>query len=102
MKSKYLRIMKKSKPILLSFTPETDCAPIVVTHEMSLFKKHGLTVELQRELSWKNIQDKITRRQIDTDQAPKTLPFLINLGLTPKICDCVSNMMLSLQGNAIT
>ena len=94
--------MKKPKPILLGFTPETDCAPIVVAHEMSLFKKYGVDVELQRELSWKNIQDKITRRQLDAGQAPGTLPFLINLGLTPENSDCVSSMVLSLQGNAIT
>src|SRR5215471_10088491 len=101
-KLKYLRIMKKPKPIFLGFTPETDCAPIVVAHEMGLFKKHRVSVELQRELSWKNIQDKITRRQLDAGQAPGTLPFLINLGLTPEKSDCVSSMVLSLQGNAIT
>jgi ABC-type nitrate/sulfonate/bicarbonate transport system substrate-binding protein len=102
MKSKYLRIMKKPKPILLGFTPETDCAPIVVAHEMALFKKYGIDVALQRELSWKNIQDKITRRQLDAGQAPGALPFLINLGLSPEKCECVSSMVLSLQGNAIT
>jgi ABC-type nitrate/sulfonate/bicarbonate transport system substrate-binding protein len=102
MKSKYLRIMKKPKPILLGFTPETDCAPIVVAYEMGLFKKHGVNVELQRELSWKNIQDKITRCQLDAGPAPGALPFLMNLGLTPEKCDCVSGMVLSLQGNAIT
>jgi len=94
--------MKKPKPILLGFTPETDCAPIVVAHEMGLFKKYGINVQLQRELSWKNIQDKVTRRQLDAGQAPGTLPFLINLGLTPQKSDCVSSMVLSLQGNAIT
>jgi ABC-type nitrate/sulfonate/bicarbonate transport system substrate-binding protein len=94
--------MKKPKAILLGFTPETDCAPIVVAHEMGLFTKHGLAVELQRELSWKNIQDKITRRQLDAGQAPGALPFLINLGLTPEKGDCMSSMVLSLQGNAIT
>jgi ABC-type nitrate/sulfonate/bicarbonate transport system substrate-binding protein len=102
MKSKYLRIMNKPKPLLLGFTPETDCAPIVVAYEMSLFKKYGLNVELQRELSWKNIQDKITRRQLDAGQAPGALPFLINLGLAPEKCECISSMVLSLQGNAIT
>jgi ABC-type nitrate/sulfonate/bicarbonate transport system substrate-binding protein len=102
MKSKYMRIMKKPKPILLGFTPETDCAPIVVAYEMALFKKHGVNVELQRELSWKNIQDKITRRQLDAAQSTGALPFLINLGLTPQKSDCTSSLVLSLQGNAIT
>ncbi len=102
LKLKYPRIMKQPKPLVLGFTPETDCAPIVVAHEMGLFKKYGLAVELQRELSWKNIQDKIARRQLDAGQTPGALPFLINLGLTPEKCDCVSSMVLSLQGNAIT
>lgn len=94
--------MKKPKPIVLGFNPETDCAPIVVAYEMGLFKKHGANVELQRELSWKNIQDKICRGQLDAAQAPGALPYLMNLGLTPEKCDCVSSMVLSLQGNAIT
>lgn len=97
-----LKILKRSKPLLVGFIPEADCAPIVVAQELGLYKKYGLAVELQRELSWGNIQYKITRRQLHAAHAPASLPFLINLGLTPEKCACVAGMVLSLQGNAIT
>src|SRR5438128_2140305 len=97
-----LKILKTSDPLQIGFLPEADCAPIVVAHELSLYKKYGLAVELRRELSWRNIQDKITRRELDAATAPATLPFLMNLGLTPEKCACVTGMVLSLQGNAIT
>ena len=97
-----LRILKRSKPLLVGFMPEADCAPLIVAQELGLYKKYGLAVELRRELSWRNIQDKITRRQLDAAHAPATLPFLINLGLGPEKCACVTGLVLSLQGNAIT
>ena len=97
-----LRILKRSKPLLVGFMPEADCAPIVVAQELGLYKKYGLAVELRREMSWRNIQDKITRHELDAAHAPATLPFLINLGLAPEKCACVTGMVLSLQGNAIT
>jgi ABC-type nitrate/sulfonate/bicarbonate transport system substrate-binding protein len=97
-----LRVLKKSKPLLVGFVPEGDCAPIVVARELGLYKKYGLGVELRRELGWRNIQDKITRRQLDAGHAPATLPFLMNLGLTPEKCASVTGMVLSLQGNSIT
>src|SRR5437764_6235060 len=97
-----LRILKRSKPLLIGFMPEADCAPIVVAQELGLYKKHGVAVELRREQSWRNIQDKITRRELQAAHAPATLPFLINLGLAPEKCACVTGLVLSLQGDAIT
>jgi ABC-type nitrate/sulfonate/bicarbonate transport system substrate-binding protein len=97
-----LRILKRSKPLLVGFMPEADCAPIVVAQELGLYKKYGLAVELRREQSWRNIQDKIISRQLQAAHAPATLPFLINLGLAPEKCACVTGLVLSLQGNTIT
>ena len=97
-----LKILKRSKPLQIGFIPETDCAPLVVAHELGLFEKYGLTVELRRELSWRGVQDRISGLQLDAGHAPATLPFLMNLGLTPEKCPAVTSFVLSLQGNAIT
>src|SRR5947199_7987921 len=97
-----LKILKRSKPLGIGFIPETDCAPIVVAHELGLFEKYGLTVELQRELSWRGVQDRISGQQLDAGHAPATLPFLMNLGLTPEKCPAVTKLVLSLPANAIT
>ena len=97
-----LRILKRSKPLFVGFMPEADCAPLVVAQELGLYRKYGLTVELRREQSWRNIQDKIISRQLQAAHAPATLPFLINLGLAPEKCACVTGLVLSLQGDTIT
>jgi ABC-type nitrate/sulfonate/bicarbonate transport system substrate-binding protein len=86
----------------VGFLPENDCAPIVVAHEFGLFDKYDLNVEIQSQPSWKHIHDRIIHGQFDAAHAPGMLPLLINLGLTPEKCDCLTGMVLSLQGNAIT
>jgi ABC-type nitrate/sulfonate/bicarbonate transport system substrate-binding protein len=101
-KKPILKILQRRKPLIIGFLPENDCAPLVVAHEMGFFKKYGLHVELQRELSWKNIHQKVASRQLQAGQAPAALPFLIHLGLTPDNAPCVTGLVLSLQGNAIT
>jgi ABC-type nitrate/sulfonate/bicarbonate transport system substrate-binding protein len=101
-KNAVLKVLEKRKPLVIGFLPENDCAPLVVAHEMAFFRKYGLSVELQREMSWKNIHHKVISRQLQAGQAPAALPFLMHLGLTPEKAPCVTGMLLSLQGNAIT
>jgi ABC-type nitrate/sulfonate/bicarbonate transport system substrate-binding protein len=74
----------------------------VYAYEAGLFDKYGLDVELQREGSWASIRDKVIQGELDAAHAPATLPFLSNIGLESDPCACVSAMVLSLQGNAIT
>jgi ABC-type nitrate/sulfonate/bicarbonate transport system substrate-binding protein len=101
-KTTVLRILKKSKPLMVGFLPENDCAPLVMAQELGLYTKYGLSVELRREVSWRNIQDKVVHRRLDAGHVPAALPFLMNLGLTPEKCPSVTGLVLSLQGNAIT
>lgn len=82
--------------------PGSGCAPLVYAKEYGLFAKYGLEVELSREASWAHIRDKVINGELDAAQAPATLPFLANLGLDSDPCSCVSAMVLSLQGSAIT
>jgi ABC-type nitrate/sulfonate/bicarbonate transport system substrate-binding protein len=97
-----LKILKKSKPLQVGFLPENDCAALVVAQEYGIFKKYDLSIELRCEASWNRIHDKIIHRQLHAAHAPAALPFLVNLGLTPEHSPCVSGMILSLEGNAIT
>jgi ABC-type nitrate/sulfonate/bicarbonate transport system substrate-binding protein len=59
-------------------------------------------VELQRERSWADLRDKVVNGDLDAAHAPATLPFLSNIGMESDPCACVSGLVLSLQGNAIT
>lgn len=93
---------KPARPLHLGFLPENDCAPLVVAHELGLFEKYDLDVELKREASCTTLRDHILSGQLDAAHAPATLPFVLSLGLDFEQCSCISGLVLSLQGNAIT
>jgi ABC-type nitrate/sulfonate/bicarbonate transport system substrate-binding protein len=97
-----VEILRRRDPLRVGFLPVSDCAPVVYAYEAGLFAKYGLEVELQRETSWANIRDKVVYGELDAAHAPATLPFLSNIGLESDPCACVSAMVLSLEGNAIT
>ena len=86
----------------VGFLPVSDCAPLVYAQEAGLFPKYELDVQLQREMSWANVRDKVIQGELDAAHAPATLPFLTTAGLEADPCACVSGLVLSLQGNAIT
>ncbi len=97
-----MKLPRRRTPLRVGFLSENDCAPLVWAQEFGLFKQYGFSVELQSQASWKHVHNKIIQGQLDAAQAPATLPFLINLGLTPEQRECVSGLVLSLQGNALT
>lgn len=102
LKPELLKIVRKTTPLRIGFLPTNDCAPLVVAKEYGLFKKYGLSVELKQKRSWKDLHREIVYREIDAAHAPAALPFLMNLGITPLQTRCVTGLVLSLQGNAIT
>jgi ABC-type nitrate/sulfonate/bicarbonate transport system substrate-binding protein len=95
-------ILKSRPPLRVGFLPENDCAPLVVAQEFGLFSQYGLNVELESQASWKHVHDKIAHRRLDAAHAPAMMPFLMTLGLTPERCECVTGLILSLQGDGIT
>ena len=97
-----LNILRRRDPLRIGYLAVSDCAPLVYALEGGLFEKYGLEVQLQRETSWANVRDKVIQGQLDAAHAPATLPFLANLGIESDPCACVSGLVLSLQGNAIT
>src|SRR3954470_17645604 len=86
----------------LGFVPLTDCAPLVMAHELGLFQKYGLRVALSRELGWATIRDKVIHGELDAVHAIASMPVAATLGLGSIVCDCVSGLILNLHGNAIT
>ncbi|MDR3459869.1 MAG: CmpA/NrtA family ABC transporter substrate-binding protein [Verrucomicrobiae bacterium] len=90
------------KNLRLGFVPLTDCAPLVMAQELGLYKKFGLRVELSRELGWATIRDKVTHRELDAAHALAAMPIAATLGLGSIPCDCLTALVLNLNGNAIT
>jgi len=89
-------------PLRLGFVPLTDCAPLVMAHELGLFQKYGLRVSLHRELGWATIRDKIIYGELDAAHALAAMPVAATLGLGSMRCDCLTGLVLNLHGNAIT
>lgn len=90
------------RELRLGFVPLTDCAPLVMAHELGLFRKYGLTVRLCRELGWASIRDKIIHGELDAAHAVAAMPLAATLGLGSVACDCLTALVLNLHGNAIT
>ncbi|HWD91274.1 MAG TPA: CmpA/NrtA family ABC transporter substrate-binding protein [Verrucomicrobiae bacterium] len=95
-------ITERSEPLQIGFIPDGDCAPIAVARESGLFDKYELDVQLRRETRLSNIRDRVVEGDLDAVHAPATLPFIMNLGIDSDPCACVTGMVLSLQGDAIT
>ncbi len=86
----------------LGFVPLTDCAPLVMAKELGLFQKFGLRVELSRELGWATIRDKIIHGELEAAHALAAMPAAATLGLGSIPCDCLTALVLNLNGNAVT
>jgi ABC-type nitrate/sulfonate/bicarbonate transport system substrate-binding protein len=98
--SRPLREVKSA--LRVGFVPLTDCAPLVMARELGLFKKYGLRVALSRELGWATVRDKIIHGELDAAHALAAMPVAATLGLGSVPCDCLTALVLNLNGNAIT
>lgn len=92
----------KSRLLRLGFVPLIDCAPLVMAHELGLFAKYDLNVELRRQPGWATIRDKILYGDLDAAHALAVMPFAATLGLGSIRSECVTGLVLNLHGNAIT
>lgn len=86
----------------IGFIALNDAAPIIVAHENGFFEKHGLHVELSREVGWATIRDKIIHRELDASHALGAMVISTYLGLNSVPCECLTAFVLNTNGNCIT
>ena len=91
-----------NQPLRLGYVPLCDAAPLVMAQELGLFAKHGLRVNLCREVGWATVRDKLIYRELDAAHAPAGMVFAATLGLGSIPVPCLTALVLNLQGNAIT
>src|SRR5882762_1141512 len=87
-------------PLRVGYVPLNDAAPILMAHELGLFEKHGLEVELSREVGWATIRDKVLYRDLDAAHAVAGLVFTCTLGIGSIPRECLTGLVLNLHGNA--
>jgi ABC-type nitrate/sulfonate/bicarbonate transport system substrate-binding protein len=92
----------RRQPLRLGFVALTDCAPLVMAQELGLFQKHGIDVTLTREVGWATIRDKVIYGELDAAHAPAGLLMAVNCGIGTVQTECVTGLVINLEGNAIT
>ena len=81
----------------------TDCASIVMAHELGFFKKFGVNSVISKEASWAVIRDKLTLGENHATHMLLGMPFASTIGLlgSPKR-PMVIPWLLNRNGQAIT
>ena len=92
----------EKRRLRIGFVPLADCAPLVFAKERGHFRRHGLEVELSREVSWATVRDKVATGALDAAQMLAPMPFASALGLGGLELPICTGLSLDLDGNAIT
>ncbi len=90
------------RPLRIGFLPLTDAAPLIVAQRQGFFARHGLQVELHREVGWATIREKIIYGELDAAQAPAPMLWATHLGFGCAPCPVLTALVLNLHGNALT
>ena len=92
----------RSRPLRVGFLALTDAAPFAIAEEHGLFIKHGIRVQLTREVGWATIREKIIYGELDAAQCPAPMLWSTTLGIDCVPCPAVTGLVLSMNGNAVT
>jgi ABC-type nitrate/sulfonate/bicarbonate transport system substrate-binding protein len=92
----------RPRTLRVGFLSLTDAAPFVIAQELGLFERHGVRVELRREIGWATIREKIIYGELDAAHAPAPMLWSAQLGLGCPATDVLTALVLNLNGNAIT
>jgi nitrate/nitrite transport system substrate-binding protein len=81
----------------------TDCAPIVMAHELGYFKQFGITSIVSKEASWAVIRDKLSIGENHATHMLIGMPFASTMGLGGSpVKPMVIPWLLNRNGQAIT
>src|SRR5918994_476705 len=81
----------------------TDCAPIVMAHELGYFKQFGIEAIISKEASWAVIRDKLSIGENQATHMLLGMPFASTMGLAGSpVKPMVIPWLLNRNGQAIT
>jgi ABC-type nitrate/sulfonate/bicarbonate transport system substrate-binding protein len=86
----------------IGYVPLIDAAPLIVADALGFFARAGVRVSISRELGWGSIREKIVYGELDGAPTPGGLLFSVLLGTHAPACPVSTDLVLGLQGNAIT
>src|SRR5262245_22354936 len=68
------------RTLRIGFVPLIDASPIIAAAELGFFNDEGLSVELERQIGWGNVRDKLTFGHLDASHALVGMPLASALG----------------------
>ena len=81
----------------------TDCAPIVMAHELGYFKKFGINSIVSKEASWAVIRDKLSLGENQATHMLLGMPLASTMGLAGSpVKPMIAPWLLNRNGQAIT
>jgi nitrate/nitrite transport system substrate-binding protein len=93
----------ETSTIRLGIIALTDCAPIVMAHELGYFKKFGINSIVSKEASWAVIRDKLSLGENHATHMLIGMPFASTMGLAGSpVKPMVIPWLLNRNGQAIT
>ncbi|MEO7192440.1 MAG: CmpA/NrtA family ABC transporter substrate-binding protein [Vicinamibacterales bacterium] len=93
----------ETKTVRFGMIALTDCAPIVMAHELGFFKQFGIESVVSKEASWAVIRDKLSLGENQATHMLIGMPLASTLGLAGSpVKPMVIPWLLSRNGQAIT
>jgi ABC-type nitrate/sulfonate/bicarbonate transport system substrate-binding protein len=93
---------RRPATVRIGYVPLMDAAPLIAAEALGYFERAGLRVNLEEELGWGSIRDKIVYGELDVAHAPGGLLFSILLGIHAPARPVETDLVINLQGNAVT
>jgi ABC-type nitrate/sulfonate/bicarbonate transport system substrate-binding protein len=94
--------VKSHDRLNVGFVPTVDCATLIAAKELGLFEQHALDVCLSREVGWATIREKLLHEELDAVAAHASLLLSIHCGIGVIPRPCLTGLILSSRGSAIT
>jgi nitrate/nitrite transport system substrate-binding protein len=92
----------EKKTVRIGFMPLTDCASVVMASVLGFDRRHGVQIELTREMSWAGVRDKLVSGDLDMAQVLYGLVYGVHLGVGGPRKDMAVLMTLNQNGQGLT
>lgn len=90
-------------PIRIGFIPLTDCASVVMAHELGLYRKYGVDVVVEKQASWPVVRDKLASGELHAAHCLFGMPFAAETGVSELRGDALKiAMVINNNGQATT
>jgi NitT/TauT family transport system ATP-binding protein len=86
----------------IGFIPLTDAAALIVAADKGFAARHGLSLDLVREVSWSNVRDKLNIGLFDAAHLLAPVAIASSLGIGHIKMPLLVPFVLGANGNAIT